>query len=71
MKKLRILTLILALALTAVPALAAGGYADVPEDSWAIDDIETVSELGLMQGVGGVSLWRLGELPEGIPETLK
>ena len=31
MKKLLILTLILALALTAVPALAAGDYSDVPE----------------------------------------
>jgi hypothetical protein len=53
MKKLLILALTLALALSAVPAFAAGGYSDVPEDSWAAQDIETVAEVGLMQGVGG------------------
>lgn len=54
--KTRILSLFLTLALllgSASPALAAGGYSDVPKDHWAAESIRRAGELGLFQGVGG------------------
>lgn len=54
--KARILSLFLALTLltgSASPALAAGGYSDVPRDHWAAQSVRRAGELGLFQGVGG------------------
>ena len=56
MMKARILSLFLALTLltgSASPALAAGGYSDVPKDHWAAQSVRRAGELGLFQGVGG------------------
>lgn len=56
MMKARILSLFLALTLltgSASPALAAGGYSDVPRDHWAAQSVRRAGELGLFQGVGG------------------
>ena len=56
MMKARILSLFLALTLltgSASPALAAGGYSDVPKNHWAAQSVRRAGELGLFQGVGG------------------
>ena len=56
MMKARILSLFLALTLltgSASPALAAGGYSDVPRDHWAAQSVRRAGELGLFLGVGG------------------
>ena len=48
--KARILSLFLALTLltgSASPALAAGGYSDVPRDHWAAQSVRRAGELGL------------------------
>lgn len=49
MKKL--LCLLLALLLLGAPALAAGGYSDVPYNSWAISSIQSASDYKLMTGM--------------------
>lgn len=53
-KQLLILLLAAALTFSLTPeARAAGGYSDVPEGHWAVENIERATELGLFQGVGG------------------
>ena len=53
-KRLMILLLAGLLALGILPeAHAAAGYADVPENHWAAQDVLRATELGLFQGVGG------------------
>ena len=54
MKKL--ISLVLSAALLsslAAPAIAAGGYADVPASYWGYAAIQRAGELGLMEGTGG------------------
>ena len=51
----RITALLLALLLgfsLSAPALAAGGYRDVPANSWAAESIEKATSLGLINGMG-------------------
>ena len=55
MKK-KTVSLLLALALTlglAVPALAAGAFADVPQNGWAAPYVEQAAQAGWVTGVGG------------------
>lgn len=45
--------LALALLATLVPAALAGSFSDVPQDHWAVGDIESMAEKGILKGYGG------------------